>query len=66
MGKKMIVVNEEQVLALNAVFYGCNTNKRLVGSTYLQGLKSNHPKEIKFYDALKIVSELLESMEQEG
>ena len=59
----LIEVSEKQLLALNAVVYGCNTNKRLVGASFMSGIGSDNPKTISFYEAIGIVSEMLEKLE---
>ena len=61
----LIEISEKQLLALNAVVYGCNTNKRLVGASYMTGIGSDNPKTISFYEAIGIVSEMLEKLEDE-
>ena len=59
----LIEISEKQLLALNAVVYGCNTNKRLAGASFMSGIGSDNPKTISFYEAIGIVSEMLEKLE---
>ena len=57
---RLIEVNEKEFLAIKAVVYGCNTNKRLVGASFLTGIGTEKEKTISFYDALKIVDEMFD------
>ena len=57
---RLIEVSEKELLALKAVVYGCNTNKRLVGASYLTGIGTENEKTISFYEALKIVDEMFD------
>lgn len=50
-----------ELLALKAVYRGCNTNKRLVGSIYVHNFGTDSEEEISYYDALQIVDEMIES-----
>ena len=63
--KRLISLDDEQILALKAVAYGCNKNKRLVGSSYVNDIFGANPQEISFYDALKIVYEIIDKMDGE-
>ena len=58
-------LTEKEVLALKAVAYGCNKNKKLVGSTYIEDIKAEKPKEISFYDALIAVFSIIDHIEEE-
>lgn len=49
----------EELLALQAVFRGCNTNKRIQGAMYVQNFGTTHEREISYFDALKIVGEII-------
>lgn len=51
---------EKELLALCAVYRGCNTNRRLIGSTYVQHFGTENEREISYFDALKIVDEMIE------
>ena len=62
----MLALTENQLLALKAVAYGCNKNKRLVGATYVHDIFGENPKEISFYDALNIVYEIIAEMDGDG
>lgn len=59
----MLELTEKQILALKAVTYGCNTNSRLRGASYMIGRATNHPQEISFYEALSIVDQLIADIE---
>lgn len=58
-------LTEKEVLALKAVVYGCNKNKKLVGSTYIEDIKAEKPKEITFYDALIAVFSIIDRIDDE-
>lgn len=64
--EKRLIITENQLLALKAVAYGCNKNKRLVGSTYVSDIFGENPQEISFFDALNIVYEILDKMDGDG
>ena len=51
---------KKELLALCAVYRGCNTNRRVNGSTYVQNFGTEDEREISYYDALKIVGEMIE------
>ena len=53
-------ITEKQILALKAVVYGCNTNRRLVGATFVSGVGSESEQTISFYEAIRIADDLLE------
>lgn len=59
----LIEVSEKQLLALKAVVFGCNTNKKLAGASYMTGISSDNPKTISFYEAIGIMNEMLEKLE---
>lgn len=50
----------KELLALQAVYRGCNTNKRLVGSTYVQNFGTENEREISYYDALGVVGKMIQ------
>lgn len=55
---------EEEIFALKAVAYGCNTNPKLqrgFGATFFE---RNVDKAVKYEDALKSVYALIERLEQ--
>nr|DAQ28893.1 MAG TPA: hypothetical protein [Caudoviricetes sp.] len=57
-------LSEKELLALRAVCYGCNTNKRLIGSTFVENFRDpDRRQEIDFSEALEIVHNLIEKME---
>lgn len=51
----------EEILALRAVYRGCNTNKRLIGSTYVHNFGTEDEISISYYDALKVVENIIEA-----
>ena len=51
----------EEILALRAVYRGCNTNKRLIGSTYVYNFGTEDEVSISYYDALKVVENIIEA-----
>lgn len=51
----------EELLALQAVYRGCNTNKRLIGSIYVHNFGTANENQISYYDALKIVDKMIEA-----
>lgn len=59
-------LTEKEVLALKAVAYGCNKNKKLVGSTYIEDIKAENKKSISFYDALIAIYSVIDSIEEIG
>lgn len=61
--KKRLDLTSKQILALKAVAYGCNKNKRLVGSSYVCNINSAKTQDISFYEALVEVYELLDKLE---
>ena len=56
---RLIEVSEKQLLAIKAVVHGCNTNKRLVGASYMHNIRSEKPEMISYYEAIKTVDEML-------
>lgn len=54
-------LNEEDVFALRAVAYGCNTNPKLQRATFLD---RNTNKTVSFEDALVTVYKLIERLEE--
>ena len=66
MGMVKLELTENEVLALKAVAYGCNKNKKLVGSTYIDDIKAKNPKSISFYDALIAICSVIDSIEESG
>lgn len=57
---KQVSLTEEEIFALRAVAYGCNTNKKLVCGSFLD-MKTN--KTVSFEDALVTVYKLLERVD---
>ena len=64
--KRLIGLTDKQILALKAVAYGCNKNKRLVGASYISEIHSAKTQDISFYEALIVVYELLDKLEGDG
>lgn len=62
---KTITLTEEQMLALKAVAYGCNKNKKLIGSTFVSDIHSAKPQEISFYDALMVIYEMIDKLDSD-
>lgn len=61
--EKQISLTDKQILALKAVAYGCNKNKRLVGSSYICDIHSTKTQDISFYEALTLVYEILDKLD---
>lgn len=57
--QKVEPLTEQEIFALRAVAYGCNTNKKLVCGSFLD-MKTNET--MSFEDALVIVYKLLERL----
>lgn len=53
------LITDQEIFALRAVAYGCNTNKKLLGGHFLDR-KTN--KTISFENALVTVYEMIERM----
>lgn len=56
----------EELLALRAVYRGCNTNRRLFGSVYVLNFGTLNEKEISYYDALSVVDKMIQKEEKHG
>lgn len=57
----------KELFALQAVYRGCNTNKRLVGTSYVQNFGTPEEREISYYDALGIIRKMIDDeLEKEG
>ena len=57
---RLIKLDEKRDLALKAVVYGCNTNKRLAGASFMTGIDSGSPETISFYDALDVIDKMMD------
>ena len=57
---RLIKLDEKRNLALKAVVYGCNTNNRLAGSSFMTGIGSDSVETISFYDALSVIDEMMD------
>lgn len=56
---KISEVSEKELLALQAVYRGCNTNRRLIGTTYVRDIRKTIWDEISYYEALKILDRII-------
>ena len=58
---RLVVLDDEKALALAAVVHGCNTNRRLVGASFVQDIYGLYggPKTISYYRAIEIMQGLL-------
>jgi hypothetical protein len=56
------LITDQEIFALRAVAYGCNTNKKIIGGHFLDR-KTN--KTISFEDALVTVYEMIDRMKGE-
>ena len=54
------LITDQEIFALHAVAYGCNTNKKIIGGYFLDR-KTNEM--ISFENALAAVYEMIERME---
>ena len=61
-----IEINEKELLAIKAVKYGCETNKRLIMSTYVADIGTEHEQSIGFGEAINIVNDLLDRLAELG
>ena len=57
---RLIALDDKRELALKAVVYGCNTNKRLAGASFMTGIDSGSPETISFYAALSVIDEMMD------
>ena len=62
--KRLVALTDKQILALKAVAYGCNKNKRLVGASYVCDIHSSKNQDISFYEALTVVYAILDELEE--
>ena len=63
---RLVVLDEETALAVAAVTHGCNTNPRLVGASYMRNIHSDNPKQISYYRAIGILTEIADKALKEG
>lgn len=64
-----IEINEKELLAIKAVKYGCETNKRLIMSSYLADVTAvgtEQEQSIGFGEAINIVTDLLDRLAELG
>ena len=52
---KISEVSEKELLALQAVYRGCNTNRRIIGATYVRDIRKPIWDEIPYSEALEIL-----------
>lgn len=57
---RLLVLDEETALAIAACAHGCNTNRRLAGAFYVQNIHSDNPKQISYYRAIELLTEIAE------
>lgn len=58
-------ISKKQLLALKAVLYGANTNKKLVGGEYMIWTESPQNSEtIPFVEAIQIIMKLISEIEE--
>ena len=57
---RLIALDDKRELALKAVVYGCNTNKRLAGASFMTGIDSGSSETISFYAALSVIDEMMD------
>lgn len=59
---RMIELTEQRELALKAVVYGCNTNTKLKGASFMTGIGSEKTQTISFYEALSVIDKMMDSI----
>ena len=57
-------MTSKRLLALKAVCYGCNVNKKLFGSTYCINFGTKDEQEISYYDAITEVLLMIDEEER--
>ena len=62
---KLIKITDKELLAIKAVAYGCNKNSRLIISTFVTSIGTEEEKKIGFGEALNVVSDLIEKVEND-
>ncbi|MEA4831586.1 hypothetical protein SDC9_109053 [bioreactor metagenome] len=59
-----IEISPEELLAIKAVNYGCNTNRRCATGTYITNVHDlDNAEKISFCEAIKIVFDLIDRLE---
>lgn len=59
-------ITPKELLAIKAVNYGCNTNKKCAASTYITNVHDlNKTEEISFCEAIRTVFRLIDRLEGE-
>lgn len=56
---KISEVSEKELLALQAVYRGCNTNRKLIGGIYVRDVRKSVWDEISYCEALKILDSII-------
>ena len=56
----IVEIDEKEWLAIKAVKYGCETNKRLIMGSYVADIGTEHEQSIGFGEAINVVNDLLE------
>lgn len=56
---KISEVSEKELLALQAVYRGCNTNRKLIGGIYVRDVRKSVWDEISYCEALKILDNII-------
>lgn len=59
---RLFELTEQRELALKAVVYGCNTNARLKGASFMTGIGSEKTQIISYYEALSVVDKMMDSI----
>lgn len=59
-------LTEKHILALKAVAYGCNKNRKLDGALFISNIHATNQETISFFEALSIVYELIDKLENEN
>ena len=63
---KTVTLTDTEILALRAVVYGCNTNRRCFGASFLRRNfdESGNEEMITFFTAIESVSDLLDRLDE--
>lgn len=65
---RLLILDEETALALAAVVYGCDTNRRLIGATHMWDFRGRcgGPKQITYSRAIQKLNGLAENVLNKG
>lgn len=58
----VVEITEKELLAIRAVTYGCNTNKRLQGASFVSGIGTENEEMITFYEAINVVDSFIDKV----